>query len=126
MKENERKTRKLTCIITGRSLLATRDYYDRKVTKIGSEEKLQKTYACKEAKDLLIKGYTIDKIRDVLNINTDNVSEVSQDVINEILNQSSKTFVRRINTTIPITNNMVNPKTDPDVKEFIQNILKDS
>jgi len=126
LKENERKTRKLTCIITGRSLLATRDYYDRKVTKIGSEEKLQKTYACKEAKDLLIKGYTIDKIRDVLNINTDNVSEVSQDVINEILNQSSKTFVRRINTTIPITNNMVNPKTDPDVKEFIQNILKDS
>ena len=126
MKEKERKTRKLTCIITGRSLLATRDYYERKITKVGSEEKLQRTYACKEAKDLLVKGYTVDKIRDMLNINIDNVNEVSQDIVNEIINQSNKTPVRRINTSIPITNNIVNPKTDPDVKEFIQNILKDS
>mgnify|MGYP001247781641 CR=1 FL=1 len=124
MSKKERKTRKLTCIVTGRALLATRDYYERKIKKAGSEEKLHRSYVCKEAKDLLIKGYTVDKIRDVLNVNTDNVSSVPEDIVKEVISQSNKSPFRRINNSIPITNNIMNPKTDPDVKEFIQNILK--
>ena len=124
MSKKERKTRKLTCIVTGRALLATRDYYERKIKKAGSEEKLHRSYVCKEAKDLLIKGYTVDKIRDVLNVNTDNVSSVPEDIVKEVISQSNKSPFRRINNSIPITNNIMSPKTDPDVKEFIQNILK--
>ena len=124
MSKKERKTRKLTCIVTGRALLATRDYYERKIKKAGSEEKLHRSYVCKEAKDLLIKGYTVDKIRDVLNVNTDNVSSVPEDIVKEVISQSNKSPFRRINNSIPITINIMNPKTDPDVKEFIQNILK--
>jgi len=37
------KTRKLTCIITGKSLLAAADYYAKKLEKAGSEEELHKT-----------------------------------------------------------------------------------
>tara|TARA_R110000765_G_C18490160_1_gene553882 strand:- start:56 stop:427 length:372 start_codon:yes stop_codon:yes gene_type:complete len=119
----ERKTKKLTCIVTGRPLLATREYYDRKIKKCGGEEKLQKTYVCKEVKNLLLKGYNVEKIRKMLNVNIETLDDVSESVINDILN-SGRTRFRRINN-ITTVSNILNPKTDPEVKKFIEHILKD-
>ena len=119
----ERKTRKLTCIVTGRTLLATKEYYERKIKKIGSENKLHETYICKEAKDLLKKGISVDKIREMLNVDIQNLTDVPQDIVNEALS-TSRTNFRRIHNYTSIAN-MINTKTDEDVKAFINNIIKD-
>tara|TARA_R100000805_G_C3601395_1_gene102075 strand:- start:339 stop:710 length:372 start_codon:yes stop_codon:yes gene_type:complete len=119
----ERKTRKLVCIVTGRALLATKDYFDKKVEKLGSEEEVLKTYICKEAKDLLKKGYTVEKIRELLNVDTKSLKEVSQDIIDDVVNANKK-YVKRL-SNFTNTSNILNVKTDPDVKNFIKNILDD-
>ena len=53
------KTRKLKCIVTGKVLFATADYYARKLERVeGDVDKLHNTYVCKEAKDILAAGKT--------------------------------------------------------------------
>jgi len=117
----ERKTRKLICIITGRSLLATKDYFERKVQKAGSEEKLYQTYVCKEAKDMIIKGYTVERIREMLKINTDGLTkDISQEVIDIIIN-TGKTSYRKVNIFNTSTS-LLNFKTDPGVTQLIENL----
>ncbi len=64
----EKETRKLTCVVTGKALVDTKQYYERKVKKVGNEEELHRTYVCREAKNLLIKGYDVDKIREMIKI----------------------------------------------------------
>ena len=54
----DKKTRKLICNITGKSLFASKDYYDKKVVKAGSEEILHHTYMCQDAK-MLLKKYKV-------------------------------------------------------------------
>ena len=119
---SDRKTRKLACIVTGRVLIATKEYYQRKIEKAGGEEKLQKTYVCREAKNLIRKGLSIDKIREMLNVDTTNLPDVPQETINSLLN-TGKTGFRRINNSTSISN-MINSKTDDDVKKFINKIIK--
>jgi len=119
----QRKTRKLKCIVTGRELLATAEYYERKVERAGDEEKLHETYICKEAKNLLIKGYTVEKIREMLNIDISKVGEVSQETITEVLNSRNNTY-RKINI-FNTTNNLLNFKTDPEVQQLIKNLKHD-
>ena len=116
----DKKTRKLICVVTGRALLATRDYYERKLERAGSEDKLHGTYICKEAKDLLTKGYTVEKIREMLNVNMDNVGDVSQETVSEVLNSRNNTY-RKINV-FNTTNNLLNFKTDPEVTQLINNL----
>lgn len=118
----DRKTRRLTCVVTGKSLLATRPYYERKVQKIGDEEELHRTYVCKEAKNLLLKGYDVQKIRAMLKVDPGSVGEVPEDVIADILNNNKPRF-KSINTSnIPIST-ILNPTTDPEVKVFLQHII---
>ena len=58
------KTTKLTCIVTGKQLLATKEYYARKVEKSGSEEELHRSYVCREAKNMIKQGTTVSRVRD--------------------------------------------------------------
>lgn len=115
-----KKTKRLKCVVTGRVLIATKDYYERKLQRAGSEEHLHETYICKEAKDLLIKGYTVDKIREMLNIDVTGLDDVSQDTLAEVLN-SRNTHYRKINI-FNTTSNLLNFKTDPEVKQLIENL----
>jgi hypothetical protein len=119
----KRKTRKLTCIVTGRQLIATREYYDRKVEKNGGEEKLHRTYICREAKRLIRSGSSVDKVREVLNVDSDVLSDVPQDVVNDILSTGTKINSRRISNITSISN-IVNSKTDDDVKQYINSLIK--
>lgn len=116
------KTRKLKCIITGKTLIATKEYYQRKIDKIGDEQEMHRTYVCKEAKNLLTRGYDVDKIREMLSVDVTNLSEVPEDVITDIMSSNKPRF-KSINTNnIPISS-ILNPKTDPAVKKFIQHII---
>ena len=116
-----KKTRKLKCVITGKTLTATADYYARKVEKAGDEDTLHRTYVCKEAKNLLLKGYGVDKIREMLEIDSNVVENVTQETVNEILEKADKVMYKRVNTFNNITN-MINTRTDPKVLKLIENI----
>ena len=118
-----KKTRKLVCIVTGKPLLATKAYYERKVEKAGSEEKLHSTYICREAKTMIRNGTSIDRIREILNVDCSELKDVPQEIINDILSMKTKTSMRRINNITNISN-MVNSTTDPDVKAYIQKLIK--
>lgn len=121
---SEIKSNKLMCIITGRKLVATKDYYARKVEKIGSVSELHRTYICREAKNLLRQGSSVDKVRQVLGATTDVPEEIDQDIITSVINEGTKTNMRRINNIVSVSN-MINNQTDPAVKEYIKNISAD-
>lgn len=114
-------TNKLKCIITGRQLIATKDYYKRKVDKAGSEQQLHDTYICREAKNLLKQGVSIERTRELLDatINT----PVDTEIIESIMSQERSTRLRRVNNIVN-TSKSLNTRTDPRVKQFINNILK--
>ena len=111
-----KKTVKLTCNITGKSLQASKDYYSKKVQKIGSEKLLHETYICREAKTLLKKGYSIEYIRETLNANNSFTSRLTDEQAQELVNNNSL----RLNTFNQIKTNVI--KTDSDVLQFIKNI----
>lgn len=113
----EKKTTKLICNITGKSLLAAKVYYEKKVEKAGSEQELHRLYVCKDAKDLLKKGYSVNDIQKKLNlVNSD--CELTEDDIKTITGNTSL----RINNIGEEKISII--KTDPDVKQFIKNILE--
>lgn len=115
---SKRKTRKLVCNITGKPLFAGKAYYDKKIKKAGSEEHLHNTYICREAKALVKKGYSITDIRHVLDV-VDNFEPT-------ITDKEVKTLVNTTSLRLNTNDNSVSIiRTDPDVKEFIENILKD-
>lgn len=119
------KTTKLRCIVTGKQLLATKEYYKRKVEKAGNEQELHRTYVCREAKNMIKQGTSVDRVRDILNVDRSTVGEVPQDVIDEIIQSNTKTNFRRINNLVNI-NSMMNTATDPEVREYIDRLKKSS
>jgi hypothetical protein len=116
------KNNKLKCIITGRQLIATKEYYKRKVDKAGDEQKLHDTYICREAKNLLKQGTSIDKVRMLLESTI--TTPVDQDIIDQMLQEEKSTKIRRVNNIVS-TSKSLNIQTDPQVKKFIQNITNE-
>ena len=114
---SENKTRKLICNITGKVLFAGRDYYSKKVNKAGTEEALHSTYMCREATNLIKKGYNVADIRESLKVPADFKSTITDEEARKL---TCTTSLRLNNNE---TSNII--RTDPDVKEFIKNILKD-
>lgn len=114
-----RKTRKLTCIITGRVLVATHDYYDKKVSAAGSEEELHKTYICKEAKKLLLKGYDVNTTRSMLNI-TEDLPPVEDYIISNLTTNTSKYL--KTSATYTTASSIINARTDPSLEELLNNL----
>jgi hypothetical protein len=76
---------------------------------------LHKTYVCKEAKDLLFRGHTVDEIRKLLGSQI--TISISDEVINLIINQKMKNRILS-KPQIP-----VHYETDKDVVKFL-NTLK--
>ena len=117
------KNNKLKCIITGRQLIATKEYYARKVKKAGGEQQLHDTYVCREAKNLLKQGTGVDKIRQVLNVDTSKVQDVAEDVLHKIMDELQTTKLKRINNIVSVSQT-ITTKTDPEVTQYIKNITK--
>ena len=116
---------KLQCIITGRQLIATKDYYKRKVEKAGDEETLHKTYICREAKNLIKQGISVDRTREILDVDLTKVeSVIDESIISDILSEEKSTRIRRINNIVT-TSKTISNQTDPKVKQFITNILNE-
>lgn len=114
------RSNKLTCIVTGKKLIATKEYYQSKVEKAGSEDELHETYICREAKNLIKQGTSIPKIRQLLD-GEHMKNDIPQQLIDSIMQSGTKTNFRRINNLINISNSMVST-SDPDVAEYVQRL----
>ena len=117
-----RKTKKLKCVVTGRELVLSKDYYQSKLDKAGGDENiLHDTYICKEAKDLIKKGYDVQKTRDLLGIDDDSLEEVDAKIVEQVQNDSRIKYrnIPRFNI-----NNYTSTKTDADVAKFLKKVFK--
>ena len=114
-----KKTKKLYCAVTGRSLVLSKDYYQKKLDKCdGDEDVLQSSYICKEAKDLIKRGYDVEKTRDLLGVEMDSV--VSDSLIEQVRSEGRMKFRNVPKDTI---SKYTSTKTDSDVSAFLDKVF---
>jgi len=113
--------RKITCLITGKSYTFGQDYFDKKVKEYVDKDNLKKYFITKKAKNYLNKGYSIQEIRNILNVDDENLPSVNSRDINDLIEfhkiQASHT-AKKISNTL----NFATHKSDPEVTHFINNI----
>jgi hypothetical protein len=112
----DKQTRKLICRVTGKPLFAGKQYYQKKVEKAGSEDKLHSMYICREAKNLLKKGYTIHDAKESLDVSNFKHT-ITEEEVKMIIGDTKS--LRLNNNDEPKTSII---RTDPDVLKFIENI----
>jgi hypothetical protein len=105
---------KLSCIITGKTITVGNEYYDKKVSQFGSEEKLNSLYVSRQAKNLLKRGYKVKEIRDLLKVEKKNLSDISDNVIKEILKTDDDDSHNY--------ENISTKKSDPEVADYIEKL----
>lgn len=105
---------KLSCIITGKTITVGNDYYDKKISQFGSEDKLNSLYVSRQAKNLLKRGYKVKEIRDLLKIDKSNLPDISDKTIKEILKTDDEDSYTYENLSIK--------KSDPEVMEYIESL----
>ena len=114
-------SRKITCLITGKSYTYGQDYYDKKVADYVDEANLKKYFITQKAKNYLNKGYSIQEIRNILNVDTDGLPESDSQQVVELIEfhkvQASQT-AKKISNTLHFATH----KSDPEVSTFINNI----
>jgi len=114
-------SRKITCLITGKSYTYSQDYYDKKVKDYVDEDNLKKYFITQKAKTYLNKGYSIQEIRNILNVNEDDLPSCDSPVLVELIEfhkiQASQT-AKKISNTL----NFATHKSDSEVTHFINNI----
>ena len=114
-------SRKITCLITGKSYTYGQDYYDKKTVDYIDEDNLKKYFITQKAKNYLNKGYSIQEIRNILNVNDEEVPGVdSQEVVDLI--EFHKIQATQTAKKISNTLNFATHKSDPEVTAFINNI----
>ena len=114
-------SRKVTCLITGKNYTYGQDYYDKKVVDYIDEDNLKKYFITQKAKNYLNKGYSIQEIRNILNVNEDDLPNADSEAIAELIefhkSQASYT-AKKISNTL----NFATHKSDSDVARFINTI----
>jgi len=114
-------SRKVTCLITGKNYTYGQDYFDKKVIDYIDEDNLKKYFITQKAKNYLNKGYSIQEIRNILNVNEDDLPSADSEAIAELIEfhkiQASHT-AKKISNTL----NFATHKSDPDVAKFINTI----
>ena len=89
------------------------NYYDKKVTEYGSVDKLATLYACRQAKNLLKKSYSVEEVRELLKVEMV-LPAITEETIDNIIGKNLDeqfTF-----------DQSVFKKSDPLVTTFINNI----
>tara|TARA_R100001443_G_scaffold11004_1_gene20659 strand:- start:13 stop:381 length:369 start_codon:yes stop_codon:yes gene_type:complete len=114
-------SRRITCLVTGKSYTYGQDYYDKKVKDYIDEDNLKKYFITQKAKSYLNKGYSIQEIRNILNVDEENLPGPDSHELVELIEfhkiQASQT-AKKISNTL----NFATHKSDPGVTHFINNI----
>ena len=94
----------------------------RKVEKAGGEQQLHETYVCREAKNLLKQGVSVERIREILEADMSLVTkELDDKLLEMVMAEVQSTRVRRINNIVS-TSKTLSTRTDPQVKQYIKHI----
>ena len=114
-------SRRITCLITGKSYTYGQDYYEKKTKDYIDEDSLKKYFITQKAKSYLNKGYSIQEIRNILNVDEDGLPDADSQQVAELIEfhkiQASQT-AKKISNTL----NFATHKSDPEVAYFINNI----
>lgn len=113
--------RKIQCQVTGKSYTFNPDYYASKVEEYIDENNLKKYFITKKAKTFLERGYSIQEIRNILNIIEEDLYEPESQEMRELIEfhkVRSNITAKKIANTL----NFATHKSDPDVLEFINTI----
>ena len=118
---NSMASRKITCSITGKSYTYGQDYYHKRTKDYIDEQNLKKYFITQKAKNYLNKGYSIQEIRNILNVDEDELPDADSQQVAELIEfhkiQASQTAKKILNTL-----NFATHKSDPEVVYFINNI----
>ena len=113
--------RKITCLITGNSYTFGQDYFDKKVKEYIDKDNLKKYFITKKARNYLNKGYSIQEIRNILNVDDENLPDADSQDISDLIEfhkiQTSQT-TKKISNTL----NFATHKSDSAVVRFINTI----
>ena len=114
-------SRSIKCIITGSKYTFSKDYFTKKVDEFETEENLKRFFITKKAKTYLNKGYSIQEIRNILNIEDEGLADPDSQDIKDLIDYHK---LRGISSNKKISNtlNFATHKSDEAVSMFINNI----
>jgi hypothetical protein len=104
---------KISCVITGKTITVSNEYYEKKCTEYGSEDKFNSLYVSRQVKNLLKRGYKVKEIRNLLKIDESSVEEITDSKVKDIL---------KIKDDDILDENVSIKKSDPDVVNYIKNL----
>lgn len=105
---------KLTCIVTGKTITVGNEYYDKKVSQFGNEDKFNSLYVSRQVKSLLKRGYKVKEIKDLLKVERDDLPEITDKIVKEIMKTNDEDIISSESTSMK--------KSDPEVTEYINNL----
>ena len=110
-------SRKIVCVISGKSYTFAKDYFQKKVEEYGDEDNLKKYFIT-----LLNKGYSVNDVRNILDVRDD--KELSDSDSEEVKSMIEFHRVRNKgkNKRVSNTLNFATLKSDADVAAFINTI----
>jgi hypothetical protein len=107
-------SKKLMCVISGKTTTVSDKYYEKKISEYGSEFDLTKLYTSREARTLLKRGYSVLDCRTMLKVEK-KMPEITDEELFKI-----KSFID--DDTFLLNKSILT--SSEDVKEYI-NILKE-
>lgn len=115
-------SRKIVCVISGKSYTFAKDYFQKKVEEYGDEDSLKKYFVTRKVMTLLNKGYSVNDVRNILGVKddeelADSDSEEVKSMI-EFHRVRNKGKSKRVSNTL----NFATLKSDADVAAFINTI----
>lgn len=118
--DNESKTLKVKCFITGEESIFSGDYLKSLEEKYGSRDNILKYYITFKAKNLLFKGYSLKEIRKILPTKTKDLKdEASQEAL-ELIRYWQDQKDKNLKFKVKEQDKVSFIKTDEDVKNFIE------
>lgn len=111
----------ITCLISGKSFTFAKEYYGKKISEYKDEDSLKRYFVTKKVKSLICRGYSVQEIRNILNVTEDGLPSPDAECIRDIVDYHKMIHNADTRKNISQTN-FATHKTDSDVVDFINNI----
>lgn len=112
-------SRGVECLISGKKFIFNPEYYAKRVEEYGDEESLKKFFVTKKVKSLINRGYTVQEIRNILDITDSNILDAEDQSVKEVMVYHN---LKASATSKRTSCNFATHKSDEDVSIFINNI----